>query len=89
MLNSFPCDGDGAAQGSIARQIDDITFPGRHISHSIGELTVAAFYANPERSHGISTTTRRIPQIHFRRRSKKLGMRSRRRSLYRRKMANK
>jgi hypothetical protein len=83
------CDGDGAAQGLIARQIDGITFPGRHISHSIGELTVAAFYANPERSHGISTTTRRTPQIHFRRRSKKLGMRSRRRSLYRRKMANK
>jgi hypothetical protein len=63
---------------------------GRHnISHSIGELTVAAFYVNPERSHGISTTTRRIPQIHSRKRSKKLGMRSTRRSLYRQNMANK
>jgi hypothetical protein len=62
---------------------------GRHISHSIGELTVTAFYVNPDRSHGIFTTIRRIPQIHFRKRSKKLGMHSRRRSLYRRKMANK
>ena len=61
---------------------------GRHISHSISELSVDVFCINPERSHGIITTIKWIPQIHFRKMSKTLGMHSRSRSLYRRKMAN-